>query len=236
MHAWSMLVHEQAAWDDGAEMVVGVDEAGRGPLAGPVVAAAVHIPHKTLRRLAERHLAQLTDSKKLSPRKREEYFQWMQSEPAVKVAVAAVGPRVIDRHNILDATYLAMRRALLRLQCEVDLVLVDGPRVRDLGRPARYIINGDSSSLLIAAASVVAKVVRDGLLERIDRRYPQYGFARHKGYGTREHLEALKEWGPCPEHRLSFRPLRDWFGPAGGDRSDPIHRQMHLRLEEDDGR
>jgi len=212
MTASAMLRFEEAAWRQGRRVVAGVDEAGRGPLAGPVVAAAVYIPRRHLQQQARGPLAGLTDSKQLSPVRREEFFRRLQSDPCVRVAVAAVGPRTIDRRNILQATYLAMRRALARLACEPGLALVDGPRAVDLGWEVQCIVGGDRSSLLIAAASVVAKVVRDRLLDRLDRRYPAYGFSRHKGYATAEHLEALRRYGPCPQHRMSFRPLCEWFG------------------------
>ncbi|HIE10362.1 MAG TPA: ribonuclease HII [Kiritimatiellae bacterium] len=216
-----MLRHERLAWRKDSR-VVGVDEAGRGPLAGPVVAAAVFIPRQQLESEAVAALDGLTDSKRLSPPKREEFFRILRTLPGVSIGVGAVGPRTIDRKNILEATFEAMRRALSRLGCGRGVALVDGPRAGDLGWDSRCIVDGDSASLLIAAASVVAKVVRDRMLERLDRRYPRYGFARHKGYATENHLLALKRWGPCPEHRMSFRPLCEWFGP----------RQMNLSLEE----
>ncbi len=216
-----MLGHERRAWRRGAAVVVGVDEAGRGPLAGPVVAAAVFIPRRLLESQAAVVLDGLTDSKRLSPEKRENFFHILRAIPGVRVGVGTVGPRTIDRKNILEATFEAMRRALCRLGCSRGVALVDGPHAENLGWETRCIVGGDATSLLIAAASVVAKVVRDRMLERLDRRYPHYGFARHKGYATQEHLSALKKWGPCPAHRMSFRPLCEWFGP----------RQLNLTLE-----
>ncbi len=188
--------------------VVGVDEAGRGPLAGPVVAAAVILPPPLL--LAEPPLFQ--DSKRLSPEERGQLFLLLRREGA-KFALGYASPAEIDQLNIRQATALAMRRALARLvarypSLRVDLALVDGDNLGDLGVPCQFIVAGDAICPLISAASIVAKVIRDRIMVAYDRRYPQYGFAQHKGYPTRQHLEALRQFGPCPIHRLSFAPVR----------------------------
>jgi len=189
--------------------VVGVDEAGRGPLAGPVIAAAVVLPHEIL--LAEPSPFQ--DSKKLSPQEREELFHLLR-QCGAKFAIGKASSQEIDSLNIRQATLLAMKRAVENLIhrhriSQVDLALVDGDRLGDLGIPSLFIVDGDEVCPLISAASIVAKVVRDRLMVAYDKRYPQYGFAKHKGYPTREHIEAIRKFGPCPIHRLSFSPVRE---------------------------
>ena len=189
--------------------VVGVDEAGRGPLAGPVVAAAVFLPHEVL--LAESSLFQ--DSKKLSPQEREELFRLLR-QCGAKFAIGKASPQEIDSLNIRQATLLAMKRAVENLIrrhriSQIDLALVDGDRLGDLGIPSLFIVDGDEVCPLISAASIVAKVTRDRLMVAYDKRYPQYGFAKHKGYPTREHIEAIRKFGPCPIHRLSFSPVKE---------------------------
>ena len=181
----------------------GVDEAGRGPLAGPVVAAAVVLPPRA-------HLPGLDDSKVLDPDVRNELALAVRAR-AVAVGWSIVGPRTIERLNILRATDLAMRRAVGRLsrRASPELLLVDGHRtIPDTPWTQEAVVDGDAKSLAVAAASVIAKTVRDRIMDRLDRYYPQYGFARHKGYGTPEHLEALEAHGPCPWHRYSFAPVR----------------------------
>lgn len=204
-----MLELEQAAWAAGYTRVAGVDEAGRGPLAGPVVAACVVAPLEVLTSWEG-----LTDSKKLSPRVRDRFFQRIQSEAAA-VGVGIVDPATIDRVNILQATFEAMRQAVA--SCPgVDYVLVDGPlRISKLDLPQRPEKRGDALSMLIAAASVVAKVTRDRLMLEHHERHPVYGFDRHKGYGTAAHLQALKVWGPSPIHRRTFL-TRVALGGGGG--------------------
>lgn len=186
--------------DDGLELV-GVDEAGRGPLAGPLVVAAVWLPAKV------DGLAGVRDSKLLTAKRREELFAAV-TEKARAVSVAWAHPRDIERDNILKATLLAMRRAVLKLPCRA-LVLVDGPfAIPGLPVKQRPVIDGDAKSLSIASASIVAKVVRDRWMTRLDRRYPGYGFSEHKGYGTPDHLSALRRLGPCAIHRRSYAPVR----------------------------
>lgn len=187
---------ESALWESGARYVAGVDEAGRGPLAGPVVAAAVILPENI-------ELAGLDDSKKLSPAKREALFPRILHE-AVAVGVGSASEKVIDEVNILRATLGAMRDAVIALSTRPDHVIVDGSAVPDLDIPRTAIPRGDERSAAIAAASVIAKVTRDRLLTELDVKYPGYGFAKHKGYGTSEHVAALARLGPCEIHRRSF--------------------------------
>lgn len=177
--------------------ICGVDEAGRGPLAGPVYAAAVILS-------PDRPIDGLNDSKKLSEKKREALFDVI-IENAEAYCVASASVEEIERHNILGATYLAMTRAVQGLSVVPDLVLIDGNRIPPhLGIAAETVVKGDAKSESIAAASILAKVMRDRLLIEMDAQYPQYGFAVHKGYGTAAHTAALREYGPCPEHRPSF--------------------------------
>ncbi|NOT34302.1 MAG: ribonuclease HII [Candidatus Eisenbacteria bacterium] len=197
---WKRLARAESRLAGADVVVVGVDEAGRGPLAGPVVAAAVVLN----RELA---WAGLHDSKQLDPAMREALYTRVLSD-ARAFAWAVIGPRTIDRVNIRCASLEAMRRAVARLAVAPGLVLVDGvdviPGVRS---PQRAVVSGDATLLSIAAASVVAKVVRDRIMERLDRVWPEYGFARHKGYGTPQHLAVLERLGPCPLHRFSYRPV-----------------------------
>ncbi|TMQ56617.1 MAG: ribonuclease HII [Candidatus Eisenbacteria bacterium] len=197
---WRRLARAEARIAGRGTTLAGVDEAGRGPLAGPVVAAAVVLA-------PDRCWEGLDDSKKLAPETREEIFaRVMQQARAFSWAV--IGPRAIDRSNILRASLEAMRRAIARLRVTPDLVLVDGDRpVPGLACDQRTIVDGDARLLSIAAASVLAKVVRDRIMGRLDRVWPNYGFARHKGYATPEHLAALASHGPCPLHRYSFAPV-----------------------------
>lgn len=188
--------YERAAWRSGLKHVAGVDEAGRGPLAGPVVAAAV-ILHP------DRRIKGLDDSKLLTPARREILFEEILAR-ATGVGTAVVDPRTIDRVNILEATRLAMREALARLSPRPDLVLIDAIRLSGLTWPQRPLIRGDRRSASIAAGSIVAKVTRDRLMAEADHRFPEYGFGRHKGYPTPEHLAALRRHGPCPIHRRTF--------------------------------
>jgi ribonuclease HII len=188
--------------------VAGIDEAGRGPLAGPVVAAAVILD-------PARPIAGLRDSKLLSPAKRERIAAEIRAR-ALAWAVAESEVAEIDALNILRATLLAMRRAVDALQVSPLHALVDGDRCPELRCPARAIIKGDRDVAVIAAASILAKTARDALLLALDREYPQYGFARHKGYGTPEHLAALRRHGPCPAHRQSFAPVAQAARPIVG--------------------
>jgi ribonuclease HII len=198
--AEDLYAQERAAWARGLR-VAGVDEVGRGPLAGPVVAAAV-ILHPAA------PIDGLRDSKLLTPRQRRRLAHEIRAR-ALAWGVGRAGPRRVDAVNVLQATWHAMRAALARLPVAPDLVLVDGSlRIPGLDRPQRAVVAGDRRSASIAAASILAKVVRDALMARADRRYPGYGFRRHKGYATAAHIEALARLGPCPLHRRSFRGVR----------------------------
>src|SRR5215471_8877236 len=184
-------------------VVCGIDEAGRGPLAGPVVAAAVILDPATLPRRLRR---ELDDSKKLSREEREEYFTLIRS--CARIGVGAASVIEIDRINILQATFLAMRRAVSRLGCVPDIALVDGNQPPPLACEIRTVIGGDGLSLSIAAASVIAKVTRDKLMRRLAPRYEGYGWHTNAGYGTPEHQAALKALGLTPHHRRSFAPVQ----------------------------
>lgn len=179
-----------------AQLICGVDEAGRGPLAGPVCAAAVVLPKHLC-------LPGLTDSKKLTDKKRRELFPLIQQQ-ALAYGIGFASEAEIDEINILQATFLAMKRALAQLNCQPDLALIDGNRETDFGLPVKTVVKGDSLSANIAAASVLAKVSRDDAMVELAKTYPQYGFDIHKGYGTKAHYQALEEFGPCPAHRRSF--------------------------------
>lgn len=189
--------------EQGYELICGVDEAGRGPLAGPVCAAAVILP-------TDLEIEGLNDSKKLTEKKREALYDII-IEKALAYGIAMVSEKVIDEINILQATFLAMKGAVEAMELTPDYVLIDGNREPDLGQlPVKTIVKGDSRSANIAAASILAKVTRDRYMMEMDRDYPQYGFAVHKGYGTKKHYEALTEHGHCPIHRLSF--LKKFYG------------------------
>ncbi|MBK7257389.1 MAG: ribonuclease HII [Ignavibacteriae bacterium] len=190
------LQYENELHARGVKLVAGVDEAGRGPLAGPVVAAAVILPEGVL-------IPGVDDSKKLTAAKREALYDVI-SLPAVAAGTGIVGHEVIDRINILQATYRAMHQALAALSVMPGHVLVDGNRFAGTGIPFTTIVDGDALSHSIAAASIIAKVTRDRLLCDYDRLYPAYGFARHKGYGTAQHRAAIVAHGPCPIHRSTF--------------------------------
>ncbi len=180
--------------------IAGIDEAGRGPLAGPVAAAAVILPIGFT-------CSGLDDSKKISPRKRDLLYAKLTTDPEICWAVATAGREEIDRLNILNATHLAMRRAVEALDPAPDHCLIDGLRVKNFLLPHDGIVKGDGLSLSIAAASIIAKVTRDRIMAGLDREFPQFGFAKHQGYGTKAHLEALRIHGPCCHHRRSFQPI-----------------------------
>lgn len=199
---------ERALWQGGVRRIAGVDEAGRGPLAGPVVAAAVIFPPEWICDGLPAALIGLNDSKKLSPDQRERFFGVLTTEPSVCYAVAIVDVKTIDTVNILQATHQAMNRALAQLAPAPEHALVDGLKVPSLRFPHTPLVKGDARSYSIAAASVIAKVTRDRLMVEYDAQYPAYGFAEHKGYGTPQHLAALARHGPCPQHRRSFAPIK----------------------------
>jgi ribonuclease HII len=187
---------EQELHAQGFTCVCGVDEAGRGPLCGPVFAAACILPDGL-------YIEGLNDSKKLTEKKREKLFDIIKKE-AVAYSIASADVEEINEMNILEADLLAMRRAIDGLGVKADFAIIDGNIARDFQIPARAVVKGDSKSMSIAAASVLAKVARDRLCLELDREYPQYGIAKHKGYGTKEHKEALRKYGPSPIHRKKF--------------------------------
>lgn len=201
---------ERAAWRSGLARVAGVDEAGRGPLAGPVVAAAVILN-------PEHHIRGLQDSKLLTPDERERLFDQI-LEHAAAVGTGIVDPQTIDRVNILEATRRAMLEALSRLSPYPNLVLTDAVRLSGLTWPQKPLVRGDRRSASIAAASIVAKVTRDRIMVEADGFFPQYGFKRHKGYPTPEHLRALLRHGPCPLHRRTFHGVWSQGDLFGGGR------------------
>ena len=182
--------------EKGYAAICGVDEAGRGPLSGPVVAAACILPAGCV-------IEGLNDSKKLTPKQRDRLFDTVR-EVAVAYSVGQASPEEIDELNILNATMLAMRRAIEGLPQKADFALIDGNCARGIELPHKTVISGDALSVSIAAASILAKVTRDRICLENDREYPEYGFAKHKGYGTKDHMDALRRLGPCPLHRRSF--------------------------------
>lgn len=192
--------YEYACQEQGMEYIAGVDEAGRGPLAGPVVVAAVILPLGLF-------LPRLNDSKKLSPKVRDALYDQIRDQ-AIAVGTAIIDEKTIDRINIYQATINGMYDAVFSLQPQPQKVLIDAVHLDRLPMPSLSIIKGDAKSASIAAASIIAKVTRDRLMDAYDKEYPVYGFARHKGYGTAEHVAAIRRYGPCPLHRQSFEPIR----------------------------
>ena len=201
------LFFERAAKKASHVIICGIDEAGRGPWAGPVCAAAVILDQANFP-------ADIDDSKKLTHPKREKLFYEIMACAAVGVGLASV--QEIDEINILQATCLAMSRAVAALKSQPTLALIDGNRAPKLFCATQCIIGGDAKSLSIAAASIIAKVTRDRLMVELDKTFPAYGFARHKGYGTVAHHAALKQYGPCAEHRTSFAPIKTLLSPLHG--------------------
>lgn len=202
MYEQTMWEIEESFFQKGCRCICGIDEAGRGPLAGPVCAAAVILPPYV-------DIPGLDDSKKLSDKRRRELFPVIK-ETAIAYGIAFAEPEEIDSINILQATFCAMERAVSMLDAKPDLLLIDGNREKDFGIPVETVVRGDSRSLSIAAASVLAKVTRDDLMLEMAKEFPMYGFDVHKGYGTKAHYAALKEYGPCAIHRASF--LKKFYG------------------------
>lgn len=196
----AMFRYEQEAEAEGLDIVAGVDEAGRGPLAGPVSVAAVILPKGII-------IPHINDSKKLSAAMRDKLYDEIM-EKALCVKQIFVDERTIDRVNILQATMNGMYEAIFALDPQPKKVLLDAVQLSELPMPSQGIIKGDAKSASIAAASIIAKVSRDRLMDEYDKQYPQYGFAGHKGYGTAQHIEAIRKYGPCPIHRLSFEPIK----------------------------
>ena len=193
---------ENSLYAEGYKMICGVDEAGRGPLAGPVCAAAVILPKGLV-------LPGLNDSKKLTDKKRRELFPIIK-EQAIAYGIGLASHEEIDEINILQATYLAMERAIAQLEGKADFALIDGNRAKDFGLPVRTVVKGDSLSASIAAASVLAKVTRDDIMLEMAEKYSEYGFEVHKGYGTKAHYDALRNHGHSPIHRMTF--LKKFYG------------------------
>ena len=202
MSTINMWEIENSLYSEDIRIICGVDEAGRGPLAGPVCAAAVILPQNL-------ELPGLTDSKKLTDKKRRELFPLIK-EQAIAYGIGLASEKEIDEINILQATFLAMQRALDQLAVKPDLALIDGNRQKNFGVPAKTAVKGDSLSANIAAASILAKVTRDDLMVELAQQYPQYQFEIHKGYGTKAHYAALREYGSSPVHRMTF--LKKFYG------------------------
>ncbi len=200
----TMRVWENWARQQGYQRLAGVDEAGRGPLAGPVVAAACILPDTA-------RIKGINDSKQLLAEEREQIFQQLLSLPDIDYGIGISDALVIDQVNILQATFQAMNAAIARLRLPPDFVFVDGDKLPLLTIPGRAIVDGDSLSLSIAAGSIIAKVTRDQLMRAYHDLWPQYGFDSHKGYATSEHIDAILKYGPCPIHRMSFDPLKTLF-------------------------
>ena len=191
-----MCCYEKEAYKEGVKFIAGIDEAGRGPLAGTVVAAAVILPENIF-------ISGLNDSKKLNEKQREKLYDEI-TQKAIAYEVGIVDEKIIDELNILNATKMAMEIAVDSLKIKPELLFIDAVKLDGIRIPQKSIIKGDSLSISIAAASIIAKVTRDRLIEEMDSVYPQYGFKKHKGYGTQEHIEAIKKYGICPIHRVSF--------------------------------
>lgn len=198
----NMWAIEEELYAEGVVSICGVDEAGRGPLAGPVCAAAVILPRGL-------EIPGLDDSKKLSDKRRRELFPVIK-EQAIAYGIGLASHEEIDEINILQATFLAMQRAIDQLEGKADFALIDGNREKDFGLRVKTVVKGDSLSASIAAASVLAKVTRDDIMEAMAEEYPQYGFEIHKGYGTKAHYDALRTYGPSPIHRMTF--LKKFYG------------------------
>ncbi len=191
--------YEKQLWDQGINYVAGMDEVGRGPLIGPVVTACVILPHDFV-------LKGLTDSKKLSEKKREEYYSYIM-EHALSIGIGMMSEKVIDEVNIYEATKLAMYQAVENSPITPDHILIDAMKLEKLNMPSTSIIKGDSKSISIAAASVIAKVTRDRMMIELDQKYPMYGFKNHKGYPTKKHIEAIQKYGLIDGYRLTFQPI-----------------------------
>ncbi len=203
----AMSVFEEQLEAKGFQRIAGIDEAGRGPLAGPVVAAACILPKNTL-------FENLNDSKQLTADERETLFQSITACPGLIYGIGIASVEEIDRVNILQATLLAMRRAEAAMSVRPDYILIDGNQLPYFEVPIEGIIKGDGRSVSIAAASILAKVTRDRIMAGLDEKWPEYGFKQHKGYATEQHLDAIRKWGPCPIHRRSFEPVKSLLNPT----------------------
>jgi ribonuclease HII len=201
-----MFAAERRLQSEGFSLIAGVDEAGRGPLAGPVVAAGCIFLHEIF-------FDSLNDSKQLTPEIRERLYEEITTSPSILYGVGIVDVKRIDQINILQATFHAMRKAIQDLPQKPDYLLIDGNQKPRIQIPAEAIVEGDAKSVSIAAASVIAKVTRDRIMKELDKKYPEYGFAQHKGYATEQHLTAIHKHGPCPIHRTSFEPVKSILHP-----------------------
>jgi len=199
----SFFEYENKYRTSGYNLIAGVDEAGRGPLAGAVYAAAVIFDEGV-------YIEGVNDSKKLTPAKRDALYDEIIAK-AKSYCIFSVDEKTIDEINILEATYKAFQGAIAGLNPSADFVLIDGNRAKGIDIPFETVVKGDSKSFSIAAASILAKVARDRYIEEADKLYPQYGFAAHKGYGTKAHLEAIQKYGPCPIHRLTFKGVKEYI-------------------------
>ena len=208
-----LLFYEKKLYKEGYHLICGTDEAGRGPLVGPVVAAAVILPENF-------ELEGLNDSKQLSEKKREKFFPIIK-EKAIAYGIGIVDAKTIDEINIYEASRLAMKKAISEMKIEPDYVLTDAMPILDYPIPVKPIIHGDALSLSIAAASVLAKVTRDHILYELDKKYPEYELKNHKGYPTKRHLELLRKYGPTKEYRFTYKPVRDLI--SKGDESEEVH-------------
>lgn len=202
-----MSLYEKQLLAQGYQKIAGIDEAGRGPLAGPVVAAACILPQGLL-------FENLNDSKQLSEEEREVLFHSITSCTGLLYGLGIVDVETIDRINILRATHLAMQRAVASLSQKPDYLLIDGNQLPFFEIPSAGIVKGDAKSVSIAAASILAKVTRDRMMTELDVQWPNYGFKQHKGYGTEQHTQAIQKWGPCPIHRRSFEPIKSMLSPS----------------------
>ena len=202
-----LLEYEKELYSKGIELIAGTDEVGRGPLVGPVVAAAVILPKNY-------KLEGLNDSKKLTEKKRDKFFEIINKE-AISVGIGIVDAKTIDEINILEASRLAMKLAIDNLDVKPEYILTDAMKLDNQSIPYTDIIHGDSKSLSIAAASVIAKVTRDKMMYDLDKEYPMYGFAKHKGYPTKLHLECLKKYGVLDNYRFTYKPVKDIINSKG---------------------
>jgi ribonuclease HII len=203
------FVEEKKLRKKGYSFVAGIDEAGRGPLAGPVVAVAVNFQFPIFNKFSIKQFSKINDSKKLTEKQREEIYEVLIKHPQINFGVGIVSEKVIDKINILQATKLAMKKALRNLEkkTKIDYLLIDGNFGLDAGKPEKSIIKGDQKVMSIATASIIAKVTRDRLMGKYHKKFPQYGFKKHKGYGTKAHFSSLEKFGPCKIHRKTFYPV-----------------------------
>ncbi len=208
-----LLSYEKKLYQSGYSLICGTDEAGRGPLAGPVVAAAVILPKNYT-------LDGLNDSKQLSEKKREKYYPIIIKD-AISYGIGIVDAKTIDEINIYEASRLAMKKAIASMSVKPDYILTDAMPIKDLDIPVTSIVHGDALSLSIAAASVLAKVTRDHIMYDLDKKYPEYEFAKHKGYPTKRHLELLKKYGANSEYRFTYKPVRDLI--IEGEKNEEVH-------------